>query len=278
VPQPQAAEQRVVGVDQPLVAAPVDLERAPHAGVAGRREVGVHVGTAKRVHRLLRVADQHQPAARAAERLAHDVPLVGVGVLELVDEHDAVAAPQARGDDVAARGAQRRLEPGQQVVEREDRGAALARLDLLADALRQPAPQPRGAQVGDDLGDRCARVADGEGRDLRGLAARQLRRVLGEPADVKVVDDLRGQVARVVEEAELAIEVAHDAEAAQDLLAEPVRRRDRRGVEVGQRSAQPVEPLVHLRGTPLGEQRQQPVGARLAVASAHRGQVALRAL
>ncbi len=91
VAERRAAEQRVVGVDQPLVAAPVDLERRSCAGCGRGGEVGVDVGAAEGVDRLLGVADEDQRDAAAAERAAHDVPLHGVGVLELVDEHDAVA-------------------------------------------------------------------------------------------------------------------------------------------------------------------------------------------
>ena len=60
VPELGAAEQRVVGVDQPLVAAPVRRQRGLRAGGLGRLDVRVDVGAAERVDRLLRVADQHQ--------------------------------------------------------------------------------------------------------------------------------------------------------------------------------------------------------------------------
>ena len=69
----------------------------------GRLEVGVDVGAAEGVDRLLRVADEDERRAAVAERAAHDVPLDGVGVLELVDEHDAVALSQPRGRGLAAR-------------------------------------------------------------------------------------------------------------------------------------------------------------------------------
>ena len=70
-------------------------------GRARRVEVGVDVGAAEGVDRLFGVADEHERRAAVAERAAHDAPLDRVGVLELVDEHDAVALAQARGDDVA---------------------------------------------------------------------------------------------------------------------------------------------------------------------------------
>ena len=67
------------------------------AGRAGGREVGVDVGAAERVDRLLGVGDQHQRRAGLGERAAHDLPLDRIGVLELVDQHDLVARAQLRG-------------------------------------------------------------------------------------------------------------------------------------------------------------------------------------
>ena len=133
VAQRGAAEHRVVGVDQPLVAAPVDRERRARVGRLGGVEVGVDVGAAERVDRLLRVADQHQRRAAAAERAAQDVPLHGVGVLELVHEHDAIALSQPRGGRRAAGTLERLVEPREQVVVAHHRQLALAPLELLAD-------------------------------------------------------------------------------------------------------------------------------------------------
>ncbi len=63
-----------------------------------RAQVGVHVGAAKRVDRLLGIADQgeHAGRARVEEEPPEDVPLRLVGVLELVDERVAIAARAAR--------------------------------------------------------------------------------------------------------------------------------------------------------------------------------------
>ena len=65
-------------------------------------EVRVDVGAAERVDRLFRVADEHERPVAGAERAAHDAPLHRVGVLELVDEHDADSAPQPRRHGVVA--------------------------------------------------------------------------------------------------------------------------------------------------------------------------------
>ncbi|MDX6682051.1 MAG: hypothetical protein QOG94_2090 [Solirubrobacteraceae bacterium] len=122
----RAAERRVVGVDQALVAAPVDVERRALARGLRRVEVGVDVGAAEGVDRLLGVADQHERRVAAAERAPHDVPLDRVGVLELVYEHDAVAIAQPLRDRLAAGARERLLQARQQVVVAHDRQPALA--------------------------------------------------------------------------------------------------------------------------------------------------------
>src|SRR3954447_2364752 len=70
----RVAEQRVVGVEQPLVAAPVGPQRRLGARRPRRLDVGVDVGAAERVDRLLRVADQHQRDVPVPERGSHDLP------------------------------------------------------------------------------------------------------------------------------------------------------------------------------------------------------------
>ena len=75
-------------------------------------QVGVDVGAAEGVDRLLGIADEDERHAALAERAAHDVPLDRVGVLELVDEHDAVALAQALRRGVAARALERVVAAG----------------------------------------------------------------------------------------------------------------------------------------------------------------------
>ena len=94
----RAAEQRVVCVNEPLIAAPVDVERRALARGPRRVEVGVDVRSPEGVDRLLGIADEHERHAAPAERPAHDPPLDGVGVLELVDEDHAVPRAQPRRD------------------------------------------------------------------------------------------------------------------------------------------------------------------------------------
>ena len=97
-----AVEERVEGVDKALVAAPVRRQRLPGEGALGGAEVGVDVGPAEGIDRLLGVADQDQGRPCFAEGAAHDLPLDRVRVLELVDERDVVllAQPRAGGGAV----------------------------------------------------------------------------------------------------------------------------------------------------------------------------------
>ncbi len=95
VPELRVAKERVVRLEQRLVAAPVDVERPFRLHRQLRQQVGVDVRTTERVDRLLGVADQDQGRRGAlTEGARHDLPLHGVGVLELVDQDDVEALPQ----------------------------------------------------------------------------------------------------------------------------------------------------------------------------------------
>ena len=69
-------------------------------------------------------------------------------------------------------------------------------------------------------------------------------------ADVQVVDDLLEQLADVLDERGLAVQVADRPELAEHLLAEAVRRRDRGGVEVGHGAGEAVAPDAEIVGEP----------------------------
>ena len=97
VAEPRATEQRVVGGQQALIAAAVDLQRGLRDAVVAAPQVGVHVRAAERVDRLLGIGDQHERHAVVLERAVQDLPLDRVGVLELVDQHDLIARAQPRG-------------------------------------------------------------------------------------------------------------------------------------------------------------------------------------
>ena len=92
IAQRGAAQHGLQTLDERGVAAPVDVQRAPFAGGAGGLQVGVDVAAAKAVDRLLGIADQHHRGV-TAERALDDLPLNGIGVLELVDHDDRPARP-----------------------------------------------------------------------------------------------------------------------------------------------------------------------------------------
>ncbi len=144
-----APQQGVVGVDQALVAAPVDGQRGPGAGHLGGGQVGVDVGAPEGVDGLLGVADEDEGGVAAAEAEAEDVPLDRVGVLELVDQHHPVAAPQPGPHPGAVDGiVERVLQADEQVVVGEDAGVALAPFHLLAHGLGQAAVHPGRGRAG----------------------------------------------------------------------------------------------------------------------------------
>ena len=108
------------------VAAPVLRERRAVIGRLAGREVGVHVRAAEGVDGLLRIADQDERRV-AVEREPQDVPLHRVGVLELVDEHDPVAAAQPRrGGRAGLRIGERAAAAGS--ADRRSRGSGASRL------------------------------------------------------------------------------------------------------------------------------------------------------
>ena len=95
-------EERVVRAQEARITAPVHIERPLGLHVVLGPEIGVHVGPAKRVDRLLGIADQDKGRPLITERAVHDLPLDGIGVLELVDENDVVAFTQASARDSTA--------------------------------------------------------------------------------------------------------------------------------------------------------------------------------
>ena len=261
-----AAQQRVVGVDQALVAAPVDGQRGPGAGHLGGGQVGVDVGAPEGVDGLLGVADEDEGGVAAAEAEAEDVPLDRVGVLELVDQHHPVAAPQPGLHPGAVDGIlERLLEADQEIVVGEDPGVALAPLHLLAHRLGQAAVHPgRGRAGRPGRLDRRHRVVDGRLGHPQGVGPGEGARPVGgvELADVEVVDHLGDEVALVLEHEDVALHVAGEAEAAEDVLAEAVGGGDGGGVVVGQGGGQPPAALLDLVGGAAGQEAEDVVVGR----------------
>ena len=262
VAQRGAAEDGVQGADQRLVAAPVLRQPLARARGLDGLQVADDVGAAEGVDRLLGVADEGQRRGPLrgllVERRPQDVPLDGVGVLELVDQHHREPRPQPRaGGGAELRMAQRAVQAQQHVVEREQPAPALAPLDLGAHGLGEP--RPRARRVGGVAPGLDARagvvdhgLADGERRgavEVGGLRAGD-----GVLAQVEVVDDLGDHVVDALDERAVGIGVADDPEAGEHVLAELVGGRDRGGVEAGERGAQPGAPERHDGVVALGEQ------------------------
>ena len=83
-----------------------------------------------------------------------------------------------------------------------------------------------------------------------------------ELADVEVVDHLVDQVAGVLEDEDVALDVAGEAEAAEDVLAEAVGGGDGGGVEVGQGGGEAPAALVDLGRRAGGEEPEDVVVLR----------------
>jgi len=160
VAEPGAVEEHVEGVDEALVAAPVDLQRGLGTGPAGGIEVGVDVGPPERVDRLFGVADKHERGPgicgggrRPAECPAHDFPLDRVGVLELVHQRHPVAGSQTPARDLAPLGIGEGVtQPGEQVVVGQHCGQAPAAVDLCPHGAGQTDTQLLRAVVGGAVG------------------------------------------------------------------------------------------------------------------------------
>ena len=257
VAERRARQDRRETLEHGGVGAPVAVQ-----GLRGRvgagAQVGGDVGAAEPVDRLLRVADEHECAV-SVERGAQDVPLHGVGVLELVDHDDPVPGADAlRGGGAGGRVGERVAQQDQEVVVVEHPQRPLAPEQLAAGGRGQAVGvaragvgrvrrfQPRGC-VADRL------VRDGAGvlhRQRRLLA----RRVL---AQVEVVDHLGLERRDVRDQARVGLDVAQRAQRREHLLAEAVRRRDGGGVELRERLGQAPGPPGAVGA---GQQRDDRVG------------------
>ncbi len=251
-------EHCVVGRDEGTVAPPVDCERGLGRRLLGGIEVGEDVGAAEGVDGLLRIADEDERGAARPEGPPHDVPLHRIGVLELVDEDDLVAflEPPA-GDRAAHRIGEGVAKADQHVVVGQDLREALAPVDLGADGLRQPPSDgPRVTVLAARGQDGRRGVAQHLHADLECFGAAE-HQVVGpgpETADVQVVDHLVEKVLGVLDEGDVAFDVARRAEPGKDLHAEPVRGLDRGGVEVGDGLGKPFVTEGHLLSRTVGQQ------------------------
>ena len=117
-------------------------QRLLHGGGVGGPEVGRDVAAAERVDRLLGVADQHHRRVPGEGPVEH-LPLHRVGVLELVDQHDAPPLPHPLGGGTVGVG-EGVGELGEQVVVGQDPEPALAPVELVADGAGEADPATDG--------------------------------------------------------------------------------------------------------------------------------------
>ena len=203
---------------------------------------------------MLRVADEHQRRV-AVECEAKDLPLHRIGVLELVDEHHPKSAtdPSACRRPVCGVGqgvAQQHL----QVIVVTHIGQAFTPFHLFAylrgelhpHVLVRPGfgirPQPR-------LPPEHRRPREG-----MGVTKTERHRVgTTEAPQVQVIGDFGDQIAYVLHQSDVVLEVAGKPEPVQHAAAECVRGRDGRRIEVRQRSSQPFATNTHLLAAAAGE-------------------------
>ena len=262
VAESRLREQRVEGVEQGLVAAPVDEQRGVPVRSGGGHEVRVHVGATERIDRLLGIGHQHQGHALGGERAMEDLPLDRVGVLELVDQDHVVASTQALPRRRSVRTVEDLVQAREQIVVGHDREPALALLELVSHHPGQAVAHRSGAVLGLthrlELGHR---VEHRRARDLQRLGTGEPRAApRPESPDVQVVERLLQQVGHVLDERGLAIEIADRAELREHLLAEAVGGGDRGRVEVGDGVRQPVAAQADLLGRARRQQRHHGVG------------------
>ena len=261
-PEAGSAEDDLQGLDQ-LGGRPAVRGQVLGVVVADRIEVRVHPGPAEPVDGLLRVADQHHRRV-PHERLAQDLPLHGVGVLELVHEHERepVTQPLLRRL-TGLRVPQRVQQPGLHVVERVQADLPLPLLHPRPYSLgeRPSFLAPRGGSRRRD--EWCVRVVD------RGRAETQRRlEVEGHavgpcvPRQVLVAHRLLDQVVDVLNRQRLGVVVGEHAQFCEHPVAELVGRADHGCVEPHQRGP---DTLARDLGGDVGQHREpRRIGRHLA--------------
>ena len=227
VAQLRRVEQQGEGIEQLAVGTVIGPQRRALAAAHGS-EVGMDVGAAESVDRLLGITDGDE--AMAGEGAVEDLPLEAIGVLELVDEDEPVATGELGGElGPVARIGERRSEVADQAVVADLAAGQLARLHLghgASDARRPGAGDTAGRTVGRpscswvrqhalDGGDEVAldffwgQRPAGEGdlgtqRSRIERAAftirRQGERVDGEAVEQPIAHDLRDQLTVVLDQ------------------------------------------------------------------------------
>ena len=189
----------------------VVAQRRCRLGHLGGGKIGVHVAAAETVDRLLGVADQKQSgvAARLAEHRVEDRPLARVGVLELVDQGNAVLRAQLAGERRTVRRIQRIGHAFDQVVVGLQAALLLegcqSRARVLADAVQQDGAAAdavlvllaQGVKIGRDQGG-ARRLRYLRFLALVGLGA---HRLAGQPCNALI--QWRAEIARLAPRGQL---------------------------------------------------------------------------
>ena len=97
------AEEGVEPGHEPGNRALVLVQGVDPPAALGGVEVGVEIGAAEAVDRLLGIADQDERVATVPVDAPEDGVLEGIGILELVDERRGIAPPQEGGERLAPR-------------------------------------------------------------------------------------------------------------------------------------------------------------------------------
>ncbi len=272
----RVGEQGVVRLEQRLVAPPVLAQRPLRRDLVLGLEIGLDVGATKRVDGLLGVSDEHQRGVATAEGGLHDLPLHGVGVLEFVDQHDVVALAQA-GTCVwsAYRVTERVAQTEEDIVVRHDLERSLAPVHLLFEGGSEAHPHRVDVvALRSSRHDHRVGVVEHFAGDLERLGMREVVRIgsAGELAQVEVVDHLFHQVAHVLDQGDVTIDVTGGPQPVEHLQAEAVRGLDRGRVEVGDRLGQPVVPFRPHQRVRVGQQTHDLVVGRRWCAGQYGGQ------
>ena len=263
VPEGGAVEQLRQRVQQRAVGAPVGAEGRLHRPrLVGGFEVGVHIGAAEGVDRLLGVGheDQARRVLRIAEQRGEELPLDRIGVLELVDEGHPEAAAQAGGR--AGTGAQPVPELCQHVVEGEGALGASSSVDLVDHTVDQSTEARRGrrrlglvgtrddvnARVAEDLDDRTLeRPQPGEFLDRRRFEERFGGQDVGADGDNELIG--------VVDQRGVEITGRSRAEGGEHSLGEAVDGGDGGGVEADHRLFESMEALLAVLASQVRKKR-----------------------
>ena len=128
-----ARKEGVDGLHEPCIGTPVGPERTQRASPGARLEIGEHVGAAETIDGLLRIADVIDRQIRSPIDLVEDLKLQGIGVLKLIDQRRAVAAPDGVRQGGSVRARERLCEPGEQIIVGVNPKPAFTRLELALD-------------------------------------------------------------------------------------------------------------------------------------------------